>query len=101
MDLRVLFFSYAICFSFAYLGLTTATGALILFSSVQFTMILIGLVRGERHGHMGMAWFNACARRIGLAGFSRAVGAAAGKLGTDGRGWNIVGNFHSARPWKY
>ncbi|HEV7644152.1 MAG TPA: DMT family transporter [Pyrinomonadaceae bacterium] len=43
-------FSYAVCFSFAYLGLTTATGALILFSSVQFTMILIGLIRGERPG---------------------------------------------------
>src|ERR1044072_2400112 len=43
-------FAYAICFSFAYLGLTTGTGALILFSSVQFTMILIGLARGERPG---------------------------------------------------
>jgi drug/metabolite transporter (DMT)-like permease len=43
-------FAYAICFSFAYLSLTTGTGALILFSSVQFTMIWIGLVRGERPG---------------------------------------------------
>jgi drug/metabolite transporter (DMT)-like permease len=43
-------FAYAICFSFAYLGLTTGTGALILFSSVQFTMIFISLVRGERPG---------------------------------------------------
>jgi drug/metabolite transporter (DMT)-like permease len=43
-------FAYAICFSFAYLGLTTGTGALILFSSVQFSMIAIGLVRGERPG---------------------------------------------------
>ena len=41
-------FAYAICFSFAYLGLTTATGALILFGSVQLTMIVSALVRGER-----------------------------------------------------
>ena len=40
--------AYAICFSFAYLGLTTATGALILFGSVQMTMIAIALFRGER-----------------------------------------------------
>jgi drug/metabolite transporter (DMT)-like permease len=41
-------FAYAICFSFAYLGLTTATGALILFGSVQLTMIAAALVKGER-----------------------------------------------------
>lgn len=41
-------FAYAICFSFAYLGLTTATGALILFGSVQLTMILFALFKGER-----------------------------------------------------
>lgn len=41
-------FAYAICFSFAYLKLTTATGALILFGSVQMTMIFAALVKGER-----------------------------------------------------
>jgi drug/metabolite transporter (DMT)-like permease len=41
-------FAYAICFSFAYIGLTAAAGALILFSSVQFTMIAVALSRGER-----------------------------------------------------
>lgn len=41
-------FAYAICFSFAYLGLTTGTGALILFGSVQATMIIAALARGER-----------------------------------------------------
>jgi drug/metabolite transporter (DMT)-like permease len=41
-------FAYAICFSFAYVGLTAAIGALILFSSVQFTMIAVALYRGER-----------------------------------------------------
>lgn len=43
-------FAYAICFSWAYLDLTTGTGALILFSSVQLTMIVVSLVRGERPG---------------------------------------------------
>jgi drug/metabolite transporter (DMT)-like permease len=43
-------FAYAICFSFAYVGLTAATGALILFSAVQFTMIAVALFRGERLG---------------------------------------------------
>ena len=43
-----LLFLYAICFSFAYLGLTTATGALVLFGSVQLTMIIFALVNGER-----------------------------------------------------
>ncbi len=41
-------FAYAICFSFAYLNLTTATGALVLFGSVQLTMMVFALVKGER-----------------------------------------------------
>jgi drug/metabolite transporter (DMT)-like permease len=41
-------FAYAIGFSFAYLGLTTATGALILFGFVQLTMIGVALAKGER-----------------------------------------------------
>ncbi len=41
-------FAYAICFSFAYTNLTTATGALILFGCVQTTMIFAALISGER-----------------------------------------------------
>jgi len=41
-------FAYAICFSFAYLGLTAGTGALILFGAVQVTMIAIAIGEGER-----------------------------------------------------
>lgn len=41
-------FAYAACFSFAYLGLTAGTGALILFGSVQMTMIAVTIIRGER-----------------------------------------------------
>lgn len=41
-------FAYSICFSLAYLDLTAGTGALILFGSVQLTMIAVSLIRGER-----------------------------------------------------
>jgi drug/metabolite transporter (DMT)-like permease len=41
-------FAYAVCFSFAYINLTTGTGALILFGSVQATMIFAALAKGER-----------------------------------------------------
>jgi drug/metabolite transporter (DMT)-like permease len=40
--------SYAICFSFAYVSLSTGTGALLLFAAVQATMIGVGIARGER-----------------------------------------------------
>ena len=41
-------FMYAIAFSLAYLSLTAGTGALILFGTVQVTMILAALRSGER-----------------------------------------------------
>ena len=41
-------FSYAAGFSFAYVSLTAATGALLLFGAVQATMISHGLWAGER-----------------------------------------------------
>ena len=44
----VALFSYAAAFSFAYMSLTAATGALLLFSAVQVTMIGWGLWKGEQ-----------------------------------------------------
>ncbi|MCG6976730.1 MAG: DMT family transporter [Acidiferrobacterales bacterium] len=41
-------FLYAITFSYAYITLDTATGALILFASVQITIILLSLFSGNR-----------------------------------------------------
>jgi drug/metabolite transporter (DMT)-like permease len=41
-------FAYAAGFSFAYLSLPTATGALLLFGAVQATMIGYGYLKGER-----------------------------------------------------
>lgn len=43
-------FTYAAAFSFAYLQLDTGTGALLLFGAVQLSMLLWGLLRGERLG---------------------------------------------------
>lgn len=48
----LMLFTYAICFSFSYINIATATGALILFGTVQLTMILYGLIKGERPGLM-------------------------------------------------
>lgn len=44
----ILLFLYAGAFSFAYVGLSTGTGALILFGSVQATMLIAALRSGER-----------------------------------------------------
>jgi drug/metabolite transporter (DMT)-like permease len=40
--------AYAITFTFAYVGLTAGTGALLLFGAVQVAMIAAGFVSGER-----------------------------------------------------
>lgn len=57
-------FGYAICFSFAYIGLTTGMGALILFGSVQATMIIAALAGGERP--KVLEWFGLFAALAGL-----------------------------------
>ncbi len=44
----VLLLIYAVAFAFAYLELTTATGALILFGSVQVTMVAAAVIGGDR-----------------------------------------------------
>lgn len=41
---------YAAAFSFAYVRLDTGIGALLLFGAVQLSMLLYGLIRGERLG---------------------------------------------------
>jgi len=56
-------FAYAAGFSFAYLSLPAATGALLLFGAVQATMIGYGLGRGER-----LASSQACGLAIAGAG---------------------------------
>lgn len=50
--MAIALFTYAAAFSFAYLSLSTGTGALLLFGSVQLTMLGAGLRQGERPGAM-------------------------------------------------
>ena len=50
-------FVYAAGFSFAYLSMTAATGALLLFGAVQATMIAWGLYQGERMRTMQLGGF--------------------------------------------
>jgi len=57
-------FLYAICFSFAYVTLNAATGALLVFSAVQLTMIGVGVWRGERSPPM--VWAGAVLAAGGL-----------------------------------
>ena len=61
-------FSYAACFSFAYVSLPTGTGALLLFGAVQALMIGYGLWSGER------------LRPLQLAGLALAFSGLAGLL---------------------
>ncbi len=56
-------FAYGALFTLAYVNLTTATGALILFSTVQITMQAIALLRGDRPGML--QW---CGMVLALAG---------------------------------
>ncbi|MFO1158898.1 MAG: DMT family transporter [Reyranellaceae bacterium] len=58
--------AYAAFFSFAYRELTAATGALLLFGSVQFTMTGYGLWKGERF--QGLRLVGLVAAAAGLVG---------------------------------
>lgn len=49
-----LLFTYAAAFSFAYRGIGTGAGALVLFTSAQLVMIGYGLTKGERASIAGM-----------------------------------------------
>lgn len=57
-------FIYAICFSYAYISLDTGTGALLLFGSVQITMIAISLRNGN-HLHAS-EWIGLAMAFLGL-----------------------------------
>ncbi|MCK6695407.1 MAG: DMT family transporter [Thermoanaerobaculia bacterium] len=56
-------FAYAAAFSFAYLNLTVATGALLLFGAVQGTMIGYGIRKGER-----LSWLKATGIILAILG---------------------------------
>lgn len=110
-------FAYAAGFSFAYLTLPAASGALLLFGAVQATMIGYGLWRGERFGVVQSGGLMlACAGLIGLmlpglsapplGGAMLMIGAgiAWGVYSLRGRGGSnpaasTAGNFIRALPF--
>jgi drug/metabolite transporter (DMT)-like permease len=61
-------FAYAAPFSYAYLELGAATGALILFGLVQITMLGWGVASGERPG--ALAWLGIALAISGLLGLT-------------------------------
>jgi drug/metabolite transporter (DMT)-like permease len=109
-------FAYAAGFSFAYLTLTAATGALLLFGAVQCTMIGYGLFRGERPGLaqsagilvavaglIGLLWPGLSAPPPGGAALMLAAGVAWGIYSLRGRRaadplGETAGNFVRAVP---
>lgn len=83
---------YALCFSIAYVELETGTGALILFSAVQLTMIGWGIYKQERLSHVQwMAFIVAIAGFVYLMLPSAAMPSllAAMLMAISGMAWGI------------
>ena len=85
-------FVYAICFSFAYLELSTGTGALILFGTVQITIIVVGVLQGDRPGIL--AWTGIALACSGLAylvspGISAPSLSGTVLMAIAGLGWGV------------
>jgi drug/metabolite transporter (DMT)-like permease len=107
---------YALPFSFAYVGLTAGTGALLLFGAVQMVMVAAGLFRGERFNALSAAgWLVALAGVVVLVapGVSAPPARDAVLMVTAGIAWGIyslrgrssqdalrdtAGNFARAAP---
>ena len=85
-------FGYAIAFSYAYLSLPAAAGALLLFGAVQATMISYGFWRGERLTLVQWCGvLGACAGLVGLLtpGLSAPPLGGALMIIAAGVGWGI------------
>lgn len=107
-------FAYAAGFSWAYVQLTAATGALLLFGAVQLTMVAFGLWRGERlrslqwlgfasacAGLLAMLWPGLAAPPLAASVSMLVAGGAWGAYSLRGRGRGdptavTAGNFWRA-----
>src|ERR1700726_2049645 len=109
-------FIYSIAFSFAYVGLTAGTGALLLFGAVQVVMIAVGFFGGERIDRtVVVGWLLAVAGLILLllpgiaappaleavfmliAGIAWGIYSLRGRRSTDALG-DTAGNFARSVP---
>lgn len=70
-------FAYAALFSYAYVGMTAATGALLLFGAVQASMIGWGLAHGERLGLAPDPLATTCGNFVRTVPMAIALSAAA------------------------
>jgi drug/metabolite transporter (DMT)-like permease len=85
-------FVYAACFSYAYMSLDAASGALILFGFVQVTMIGAALVAGDRPG--GFEWSGWLLAAAGLTllllpGAAAPSAAGAALMALAGVAWGV------------
>jgi len=110
-------FVYAMAFSLAYVSLETGMGALILFGSVQATMIGAGLWQGERpraHEWIGLVVAMAGLVYLVLPGIAAPDPVGVGLMVASGVGWGVyslrgkgrtapiaatAGNFARALPF--
>jgi len=88
----IMLFLYAAAFSFAYRNLSAGTGALILFASVQLTMLLFAIFSGERPG--AAEWFGLALAFGGLVylvspGLSAPPALNAGLMAIAGVAWGV------------
>jgi drug/metabolite transporter (DMT)-like permease len=70
----LLLFVYAVPFSFAYLRIGAAVGALVLFGAVQLTMVGYGMITGERPS--ALAWLGLVLASAGLGSLTMPSAAA-------------------------
>jgi len=88
----LMLFLYAICFSYAYVSLSAGTGALILFGTVQGTMIAAGLIAGDRPAALEwLGWSAACAGLVWLLlpGIEAPPIVGSGLMAIAGISWGI------------
>jgi drug/metabolite transporter (DMT)-like permease len=88
----VALFAYAAPFSYAYLRIGAAAGALVLFGAVQLTMIGWGIARGERPG--ARAWLGLALAAAGLIALllpsaARPDPLGAGLMALAGVAWGV------------
>ena len=90
-------FAYAAGFSFAYLSLPAATGALLLFGAVQVTMIGFGIWSGERLRRLQLVGALVCVRWAGWSVTARTFGTAAIRIDIDVRSGGRLGDLFFKR----